>query len=72
MAVLYMRILETLFKHPSANLAHWFRAVAGTIIMAKIPLSRKDFIHLLAVEPLSMLDTILMGLRSVMDNGDIL
>jgi hypothetical protein len=72
MAVLYTRILETSFKRPSANLAHWFRAVAGTIIAAKIPLSRKDFIHLLGVEPLSMLDTILMGLQSVMDNGDIL
>jgi hypothetical protein len=72
MTMLYTRILQTSFKHPSANLAHWFRVVAGTIIAVKIPLSRKDFIHLLGVEPLSMLDTILMGLQSVMDNGDIL
>lgn len=72
MTVLYMQILDTSFKHPNPNFASWFCAVAGTIIVAKTPFSCGDFIHLLAVEPLSMSDTVLMGLWSVMDSGNIL
>jgi hypothetical protein len=72
MAVLYRQILETSFKSPSPKLATWFCTIAGAIIVAKAPLSRQDIIHLLAIEPLSMLDNILMGLHSVMDSGDVL
>jgi hypothetical protein len=70
LTMLYTRILDNSFRNPSPLLAEWFKKVAGTIILAKIPLTRNDFIHLFAIEHISMLDTVLKGLQSVMDSSD--
>ncbi|KAF5347992.1 hypothetical protein D9756_010129 [Leucocoprinus leucothites] len=71
MAVLYSRILETSFRMPSIQVLDAFNSIVGTMVLAKRPLRRAEYIELLKIQP-SMLDFIRKGLRSVMDPGNTL
>jgi hypothetical protein len=68
---LYRQILNLSFKRPSALVLEAFKNVTGAIILAKIPLRRKDLIDLLDIEPIA-LDHICQGLQSVLDSGELL
>ncbi|KAF9002773.1 WD40-repeat-containing domain protein [Cyathus striatus] len=71
MAELYAKILDISFRLPSFEVIEAFKDVVGAIVLAKRPLSRKECVQLLSLEP-TMLDFIRKGLASVMDSGDIL
>lgn len=63
---LYIQILAISFKNARGDVLKAFKDVVGTIILAKQPLTRTDFMHLLHIKP-TMLDTICNGLQSVID-----
>ncbi|KAF8662700.1 hypothetical protein AX16_001142 [Volvariella volvacea WC 439] len=69
MSGLYTKILDTSFRTPTAEVLQAFRAVTGSIILARDPLRRVDYLALLNIEP-SMLDFIRKGLQSIMSEGD--
>ena len=69
LALLYARVLEVSFRLSSSEVFSSFQAIAGTLIFAKRPMARSEYVELLSIEP-SMLDYVLKGLRSVMSQGD--
>jgi NACHT domain len=68
---LYEQILSTSFPHPHEEEINNFRSVAGTIILAKEPLSFLSLRQLLSLEA-STVKHICNGLQSVLDSKDTL
>lgn len=68
---LYTQILNIAFKNVRQDVLESFKDVIGTIILAKRPMLRADYIYLLEIEP-TMLDAIFNGLQTVLEiNNDI-
>ncbi|KIM32662.1 hypothetical protein M408DRAFT_41207, partial [Serendipita vermifera MAFF 305830] len=71
MAALYSFILNSFFPNPSEKLIESFRAILGTVILAKVPLMVSSLINLLSLKPTTM-EHICNGLHAVMDSQDTL
>ncbi|EAU80678.2 HNWD1 [Coprinopsis cinerea okayama7 len=68
---LYSRVLEMSFRNPTPEVVQAFQDLVGVMIFAKRPLSEQDCIHLLPYSA-SMVEFIRKGLRSVLDDGNLL
>ncbi|PVF91804.1 WD40 repeat-like protein [Serendipita vermifera] len=71
MSDLYSRILTTSFPNPSGRVIDAFRSIVGSIILAQTPLSAAAIIRLLSIDQ-GIMQHICIGLRSVLDSGDVL
>ncbi|KAH6886722.1 WD40-repeat-containing domain protein [Coprinopsis sp. MPI-PUGE-AT-0042] len=70
-AQLYARVLEVSFRARTPDVVQAFQDIIGAMIFAKRPLTKEDCLRLLPYSP-SMLEFIRKGLRSVLEEGDVL
>ncbi|PPQ99530.1 hypothetical protein CVT24_005320 [Panaeolus cyanescens] len=70
-SLLYARVLDRSFRIPGPLVINSFQQIVGAMVYAKHPLSRYELMELFNIES-SMMDFIRKGLRSVIDDVDVM